>query len=885
MSLQQKLGDANNAFSQGRIDDALTQLNEVVRQAPQLPDPYKTLSMIYLHHLHKPDKALLMSIVASNLDNNNVDQQKNTALLAMNQGNVKAALDCIKRACQLEPKDMQLQVDKAKLLLELDRRQEARNTFLAIAASNKDNLHLLFELASEVGSTAEDDTMILVAAAQLYLACLGIIMGGRFLLPKTREMLSSWSEWKLKEAGMTDPPLGAAFQAVGALSQVLVRGKKARYELLEEVIESLANWLAHMREMLKGKPEASQYFLPCDLAAKYGMCKIRLKKSSAALLEDCFKSVLGIMDEDPGNEVCRQVMTEVAEAYTSVNNYKEAMKWLDHLSSVGSEEQKKEAIYQKGVIHHIQHRFKHAAEIFGSLMESSHSVDYRVLTAFATAKKCMGAYHASEAVDTMLPYIQAAVASDAPAGDKRAKLKMLSEWSVLCRLPANQNALSTSLPLVVSWVNRERRREARAKVAARQKRRAMKAQADAQGKPDGAAAEKADGAAAEKAEGAATEKPDGAAGETRGEEDKEDRAAKASHDGAVSVTELSMESFSLDWQSGFQARVTATVAELCHGVELTKVLDQKDIWKHMTFSIRCMAEWNNMAAATTLTNAVYDTKHLATVSQTNELRSLVTKLTPWPEKGIPRSSKTNKGSRAKPSSAPSTVAGMLPSAGSGGRQSSGVPPALESVTEELEEVKRSPANWAAWNAFSTVCQAQGVHVTSSILHQALKQHAKTPQFQLLAGNALMTKNWMRKAADAYQEALHMQPKEPLLLLCLATCLTRLALIESRVDEPITCAGTVQALMSYYAQFRREGESPTDPRQVALVQETLFNIGRVYQELVMQPYAEHFYLEVLEGAGKGGPLTHEAAFNLVQLYKQGGELGLAQHFINTYLTFG
>ena len=84
-----------------------------LRQVPNAPEPFHTLSMIYEND--QPDKALQFALIAAHLSPRDSDQWVRLANSSLEAGNLRQALTCYSKAIQANPKNIELYETRAKL--------------------------------------------------------------------------------------------------------------------------------------------------------------------------------------------------------------------------------------------------------------------------------------------------------------------------------------------------------------------------------------------------------------------------------------------------------------------------------------------------------------------------------------------------------------------------------------------------------------------------------------------------------------------------------------------------------------------------------------------------------------------------------------------------
>ncbi|CEM12296.1 unnamed protein product [Vitrella brassicaformis CCMP3155] len=97
-------GEANEYFLNKQHQQAITVLNEIVRRAPGLSDPFHTLGLIY-EELGDKKKAVHFYLIAASLVQRDEDQWLNVARLAQEIGDLQQAIHCYGRCLVNVPKD------------------------------------------------------------------------------------------------------------------------------------------------------------------------------------------------------------------------------------------------------------------------------------------------------------------------------------------------------------------------------------------------------------------------------------------------------------------------------------------------------------------------------------------------------------------------------------------------------------------------------------------------------------------------------------------------------------------------------------------------------------------------------------------------------------
>ena len=102
-ALQGLMGEANLRFARGDTDTAIRMCMEVVRQEPNAPEPYQTLSTLY-ENFENDERALQFALIAAHLAPHDSEEWASLADRSLEQGNPKQAVDCFQKAVNADPK-------------------------------------------------------------------------------------------------------------------------------------------------------------------------------------------------------------------------------------------------------------------------------------------------------------------------------------------------------------------------------------------------------------------------------------------------------------------------------------------------------------------------------------------------------------------------------------------------------------------------------------------------------------------------------------------------------------------------------------------------------------------------------------------------------------
>ncbi|KAL2936929.1 General transcription factor 3C polypeptide 3 [Bienertia sinuspersici] len=140
--ITQKLGDANLHYAHGRYEDAISLLNKVVRLAPNLPDPYHTLGLVY-NSMGDKKKSLDCYLIAAYVGPRDSPLWKLLVTWSIEQGNFGQARSCIDKAIKVDPADVTLWYHRASIYTVLGECSKAAESYDRIIQICPDNVEAL----------------------------------------------------------------------------------------------------------------------------------------------------------------------------------------------------------------------------------------------------------------------------------------------------------------------------------------------------------------------------------------------------------------------------------------------------------------------------------------------------------------------------------------------------------------------------------------------------------------------------------------------------------------------------------------------------------------------------------------------------------------------
>jgi tetratricopeptide (TPR) repeat protein len=120
---------ARELAKQGKTDEAIANYREALRINPRLAGAHTELGDLFFHSVDEKLKAAAANEFQSALDVNPGDEKAELAIgvLAAQRGDLKTALADDSRALQLAPNDSDACTELAKVLIQMDRKDEARD--------------------------------------------------------------------------------------------------------------------------------------------------------------------------------------------------------------------------------------------------------------------------------------------------------------------------------------------------------------------------------------------------------------------------------------------------------------------------------------------------------------------------------------------------------------------------------------------------------------------------------------------------------------------------------------------------------------------------------------------------------------------------------------
>ncbi|CAL0324315.1 unnamed protein product [Lupinus luteus] len=269
--LTRMMGDATLHYACARYDQAIAVLHEVVRLAPNLPDPYHTLGLVY-RSLKDYKKATGFYMIAAHLTPKDSSLWELLFTWSIEQGDIGQAGYCLSKAITADPKDVSLRSHRAKLYVELGDYQKAAVAY------------------EQVHQLCPENVDALKAAAEFYRKC-----GQKDCSDRSVRILEDYLKSQPNEASVVD-----------LLAAILMETK--------EHDRALQHIIVHAQAVSSVKD------LPLNLKIKAGICHVHLgNMEEAQVLFNYLKP------ENASEHV--DLIIEVADSLMDLGHYSSALNY------------------------------------------------------------------------------------------------------------------------------------------------------------------------------------------------------------------------------------------------------------------------------------------------------------------------------------------------------------------------------------------------------------------------------------------------------------------------------------------------------------------------------------------------------------------------------
>ncbi|CAB1121298.1 unnamed protein product [Ectocarpus sp. CCAP 1310/34] len=255
--IQAALGRARMLYVKGKVVEASTELSEVVIQCSSIPEPYALLAMIYQDG-GKHEEALMFYKLACARDTKNWGNHQEVARIAGILGDHTSRLEALKVLARLRPNDLNVAIERARCLLELQKPKQALDVYAKAAKRFPRKLDIYLDLAECVECVSPQQNIFV---HQALASCLRRVVGKRYLGPDVRDLADGFSA-RLREIKLEHPKpkrlparrpglpskregevaMTATALLVGKLMESRKR-QEPQYEVAVQVVEGLGSWL------------------------------------------------------------------------------------------------------------------------------------------------------------------------------------------------------------------------------------------------------------------------------------------------------------------------------------------------------------------------------------------------------------------------------------------------------------------------------------------------------------------------------------------------------------------------------------------------------------------------------------------------------------------
>ena len=366
------LGEAHSYFMEGKHDTAIEALKEVVRQAPNVPDSYHTLGMIYQER-GEIDKAVELFKMGAHLTRKDVSLWRHVAVTAMDVDDKEQAMTALTQLRKLAPDDVEVASDLAALLEDAGSHHKALPLYETLLLHPENAQRVDYALATAVLAEKEGDADLSIRAlAHVIRLCLHL-RGGPPLKPPgdaggqggnsgpeqwrliqepgglneqeeavTKDATTQLEETEQRELGLSTVghlveiytsgtlagEAGTGEGSSGAVNLVTYLTVMRDFAMSASLIAATEARLTQLRRRAEDRAEAngsevdvSAYLLPLDLVVSLGICRIHQGSVEGAI--PCFSLLMRL---DPAQSATTSRLLErVTDAFVAAGQSQRAL--------------------------------------------------------------------------------------------------------------------------------------------------------------------------------------------------------------------------------------------------------------------------------------------------------------------------------------------------------------------------------------------------------------------------------------------------------------------------------------------------------------------------------------------------------------------------------
>ncbi|KAJ4458522.1 putative transcription factor IIIC-gamma subunit [Paratrimastix pyriformis] len=149
------LGRATMHYIAKEFKEAIEILQEVIKKAPSIVDPYHTLGLIY-EELGESTKAIEFYLIAAHIAPSDVTQWERIAQMSLEQNNTHQAVYCYQKILKVKPNDRDAALAKARALERLGDHPRALETLITLHQAKPEDEAVVQELAKTHHALGQD---------------------------------------------------------------------------------------------------------------------------------------------------------------------------------------------------------------------------------------------------------------------------------------------------------------------------------------------------------------------------------------------------------------------------------------------------------------------------------------------------------------------------------------------------------------------------------------------------------------------------------------------------------------------------------------------------------------------------------------------------------
>ncbi|VDN01844.1 unnamed protein product [Thelazia callipaeda] len=389
-TLEALIGQANVIYAKGQTKEALTMLQEVIRQEPRNPEPYRQVAGIY-NDLNQPDKSFQYGLLAAHLSGTRASavEWEELGNYALKLHKIEEAAACYGRAIRADQTNHFLYEKRIDALEKVGLNALAMRTrFMAAQSVNREQVD--FEWFRNMITIAADHYIKLDDEQKAIAALETFVLRSREYNRDATEQLEI-----VIDLLMNSQRFGDAAKSIFALCPgIAAVDNRGRFAI--EIIYNNASYIVK-----SFPPDEEHHFLIDErlssvLLARLVICFIRIgcKNLVPTLVDKLF--------ERPVNLDNQQLYLDIARSYHAVDCVAHAQKYIEHLLSRSEFSDVSEAWFLYGLYLSIRKKYIEACKAYHHALDLQPShVDARIN--YSSIQQRLGMVE--EAFETLRDYV------------------------------------------------------------------------------------------------------------------------------------------------------------------------------------------------------------------------------------------------------------------------------------------------------------------------------------------------------------------------------------------------------------------------------------------------------------------------------------------------